>query len=49
MEGGHRQGNDYSDRLSHLRMGIRSEEERIKDSWKNDSNKFLEVNWNDRK
>lgn len=48
-EGGHRQGSGYSDGSSNLRMGIKSGEERMKDSWKSDSNRFLDVNWNDRK
>lgn len=40
--GGHRQGNDYSDGSSNLRIGIRSGEERVKDCWQNDSNRLLE-------
>ena len=47
--GGHRQRSDYSDGSSNLRIGIRSGEERMKDSWQNDSNRLLEVNWNNRK
>lgn len=39
----------YSDVSSNLRIGIRSGEERMKDSWQNDSNRLLEVNWNNRK